>query len=259
MLLFNETVIFFTLILFRISGIFFFSPFFSSLAINGRVRVGFSFFVSFLIYNIVPKSSIAIVNMDFLIYAMLLIKELFIGALLGFLVAVVFSTIQTASQIYSMNMGLMMASAYDPLSQNQTPVLGQLKNLFVLALFFIYGIHRLMILRIIDTFYYSPIGQITYNVPQITEFFIKQFAYYFFVAIQISLPVIGVLLLIDMTLGILSRIAPQMNVFFIGMPLKLLVGFIVLSSFAPYFVNFYTLVFEKLNSKILELFKISMF
>ncbi len=96
MLLFNEAVVFFTLILFRISGIFFFSPFFSSLAINVRVRVGFSFFVSFLIYSIVPKNSIVIANMDFLIYAMLLIKELFIGALLGFLVAVVFSNIKTA-------------------------------------------------------------------------------------------------------------------------------------------------------------------
>jgi flagellar biosynthetic protein FliR len=78
-------------------------------------------------------------------------------------------------------------------------------------------------------------------------------------AIQLSLPVLGVLMLIDMILGVLSRIAPQMNVFFIGMPLKLMVGFYVLLKFSPYFVNFFILIFEKLNDRILELVKLSTF
>ena len=65
------------------------------------------------------------------------------------------------------------------------------------------------------------------------------------------------LLLIYFTLGILSRIAPQMNVFFVGMPLKLIVAFIVLIQFAPYFVNFSILIFEKGLLRLYELVRIS--
>jgi flagellar biosynthetic protein FliR len=255
----NNLVVYFVLIFCRISGIFFVSPFFSNKAISARIRVGFSFFVSFLLLNVVPKGSEIIENLTFPILTVLVIKELIIGALIGFLVALVFSVVQTASQLYSMNIGLMMANTFDPVSENQVPVLGQLKNLFLLGVFFVYGIHRVIIMRLIDTFYYDPIGNISYNIDNIAIFFIKYFSYYFLLAIQLSLPVLGVLMLIDMILGVLSRIAPQMNVFFIGMPLKLMVGFYVLLKFSPYFVNFFILIFEKLNDRILELVKLSTF
>lgn len=255
----NDLVIYFVLIFCRISGIFFVSPFFSNRAISARIRVGFSFFVSFLLLNVVPKDPGILENLTFPILTVLVIKELIIGALIGFLVALVFSVVQTASQLYSMNIGLMMANTFDPVSENQVPVLGQLKNLFLLGIFFVYGIHRVIIMRLIDTFYYDPIGHIAYNIDNIAVFFIKYFSYYFLLAVQLSLPVLGVLMLIDMILGILSRIAPQMNVFFIGMPLKLMVGFYVLVKFSPYFVNFFILMFEKVNERILELVKLSTF
>ena len=96
-----------------------------------------------------------------------------------------------------------------------------------------------------------------YNIDNIAKFFIENFAYYFMVSVQMALPIVGVLLLIDFTLGILSRIAPQMNVFFVGMPLKLIVAFIVLIQFAPYFVNFSILIFEKGLLRLYELVRIS--
>lgn len=255
MVSFNEVIVNFVLCFFRISGIFFFSPFFSSNVISARLRVGFSFFVSLLLFNTVTSNLNLFSNVNFLILLFLSIKELLIGALIGFFVALIFSTVQTASQIYSMNLGLMMANSFDPLNQNQASVLGQLKNLFILALFFVYGVHRIIISAIISTFEYSPIGKINYDINSIASFFIENFAYYFLIAIQISLPIIGMLMLIDMTLGILSRIAPQMNVFFIGMPLKLLVGYYVLKQFAPYFVNFFIIIFEKLDVRLLEVVK----
>jgi len=252
----NSILIFFILIFFRISGIFFFSPFFSNQAINAKLRVGFSFFVSFLLLNIVPKDETIISNINFLLLTVLVLKELMIGGLIGFFLLIVFSIVQTASQIYSMNMGLMMANAFDPMNQSQSPVLGQMKNLFLLGIFFAYGIHRIIIFRLIDSFYHSPVGAITYSIDNITYFFIKNFSYYFLLAVQFSLPIIGVLLLTDFILGVLSRIAPQMNVFFIGMPLKLLIGFFILIKFAPYFVNFFVIIFEKINLNLLELIKV---
>lgn len=256
-MIFGAELIYFLLVLVRISGIFFFSPFFSNSAISTRIRVGFSFFVSFIVYSVIPKEFGTLENLDFLMFAILIFKELIIGLLIGYLMALIFSTVQIAAEINSTSMGFMMANTFDPMTQSQTAVLGQMNNLFLLGLFFTYGVHRKMIYYLAETFDYAKVGQITYNIDGITKFFIENFSYYFMIAVQMSLPILGVLLLIDLTLGILSRIAPQMNVFFVGMPLKLMVAFVVLIQFAPYFVNFSELLFEKGLIKLYEMLKIS--
>ena len=240
----------------RISGIFFFSPFFSSAAISTRVRVSFSFFVAFLIFTSLEKDFSFLSNLDFLMFTLLIIKETIIGLLIGYLLALMFSVIQIAAEIASSSMGFTMANTFDPLSQSQVAVLGQMNNMFLLCLFFIYGVHRRVIYFLSDTFYYAKVGELYYNIDNIYIFFTKNFSYYFMVAVQMALPIVGVLLLVDITLGILSRIAPQMNVFFVGMPLKLMVAFIILQQLAPYFINFSILVFEKGLLKIEELLKL---
>lgn len=255
-MIFSVELIFFLLVFIRISGIFFFSPFFSSAAISARVRVGFSFFVAFLIFSPMKKDFAFLENLDFLMFTLLIIKELVIGLLIGYLLALIFSVIQVAAEISSMSMGFMMANTFDPMTQTQIPVLGQMNNMFLLCIFFVYGVHRKIIFFIADTFEFAKVGQLHYNIDNITVFFIKNFSYYFMIAVQMALPIVGVLLLVDITLGILSRIAPQMNVFFVGMPLKLIVAFIVLIQIAPYFVNFSILMFEKGLLKIHELLKI---
>ncbi len=189
-------------------------------------------------------------------FTLLIIKEAVIGMLIGYLLALMFSVIQISAEIASSSMGFTMANTFDPLSQSQVAVLGQMNNMFLLCLFFIYGIHRKVIYYLADTFYYSKVGQLNYNIDSIFIFFTENFSYYFMIAVQMALPIVGILLLVDVTLGILSRIAPQMNVFFVGMPLKLIVAFIILQQMAPYFINFSILIFEKGLLKIQELVRL---
>ena len=255
-MIFSVQLIFFLLVFIRISGIFFFSPFFSNAAISARVRVGFSFFVAFLVFTGIQKDYTFLANIDFLMFTILIVKELIIGLLLGYLLALIFSVVQIAAEISSSSMGFTMANTFDPLTQSQTAILGQMNNLFLLAIFFIYGVHRKVIYYLADTFYYAKVGQLSYNIDNIAQFFIKNFSYYFMIAVQMALPIVGVLLLVDFTLGILSRIAPQMNVFFVGMPLKLMVAFVLLIQLAPYFVNLSILIFEKGLLKIHEFLKL---
>jgi flagellar biosynthetic protein FliR len=132
----NNDVIHFLLILFRISGIFMFTPIFSNRAVKRRVRLGFCFFLTVLLFNLVPKSDSIFQNLNFPYLTILLLKEVLIGALMGYFVLLMFTVVQTASQIYSINMGLVMASVFDPISQLQIPVLGQVKYLFLTGLFF---------------------------------------------------------------------------------------------------------------------------
>lgn len=255
-MIFSVQLIFFLLVFIRISGVFFFSPFFSNAAISARVRVGFSFFVAFLVYVSLQKDFTFLENIDFLMFTILIIKELVIGLLIGYLLSLIFSVIQIAAEITSGSMGFTMANTFDPLTQSQTAIIGQMNNLFLLGLFFIYGVHRKVIYYLADTFYYAKVGQLNYNIDSIAKFFIDNFSYYFMISVQMALPIIGILLLVDFTLGILSRIAPQMNVFFVGMPLKLMVAFVVLIQTAPYFINFSTLLFEKGLLKLQELIRL---
>lgn len=249
----NVEFIYFLLMLVRVTSLFFISPLFTGETINTRVKLGFSFVVAFMMFNTVPKNYEVLENLDFLMFTIFIIKELLIGLIIGYFMLLIFSVVQIAAEMSSSSMGFMMASTFDPMTQSQTPVLGQMNNLFLLGLFLTYGIHRKIIYYLSESFYYSPVGKISYNVNGITNFFIDNFIYYFKIAVQMSLPIVGVLLLVDLTLGILARIAPQMNVFFVGMPLKLMIAFLFLAQLAPYFVNFSSIMFEKSmeNLKIL--------
>jgi flagellar biosynthetic protein FliR len=125
------------------------------------------------------------------------------------------------------------------MSQFQVPVLGQFKYLFMMQIFIIFGIHRNIIYVLTESFQKVKVGAISYNYQNIANDMALNFSYYFMIAIKLALPVIGILFIVDIVLGIMARIAPQMNVFFLGMPLKILIGFIFLITFVPYTVSFF--------------------
>lgn len=248
-----EDLIFFVLIFIRISGIFFFTPFFSSNATNRIIKGGFAFSIAIILYSVVPKDSDLLKDIRFYQLLFLVIKELMVGLIIGYFMIIVFSIVQIAAQAYSMQMGLGMVNVLDPISQVQLPVLGQFKYLFLLSIFFIFGMHRHIISVLIDSFYKFKIGTLTYNTNALVSILLKDFSYYFMLALKLALPIMGVLFIVDITLGIMARIAPQMNVFFIGMPLKLMVGFFVMISFVPYLLKYFKIVIEESAVKLVEL------
>lgn len=248
--------IFFLLIFMRIAGIFFFTPFFSSDAVNRRMRLGLVFFITIIIFALVPKEISVIENMSFGKLAVLVIKETLIGVIIGYFMLMIFSAVQMAAQIYSNDMGFGMVNVFDPLSQFQIPVLGQFKYLFMLALFFILGFHRNMIYFIIESFYKIKVGMITYHSNVLAEEMMKNFGYYFEISVKLSLPILGVLFVTDVLLGIMARIAPQMNVFFVGMPLKILVGFVFLIASVPYIVSYFEFMLNDGFQRVVQVLKL---
>lgn len=247
-----EYMLFFLLIFFRISGIFFVAPFFADRAIIKRMRFGFTLFTSFIIYSAVPKDFEALKNVEFLEFIQLGIKELLIGLIIGFLLLIIFSSVQTAAQVYSMSMGFGMVNVLDPLTQFQVPVMGMLKYLVLLAIFLVFGIHRRVLLIVIDSFYKYKVAHINYDVKVIAYSMLDNFKYFFIVSLKIAVPILGMLFLIDVVLGVMARIAPQMNVFFLGMPLKLGVGFLILIAIMPFYMVFFR---EMLVNGISEIVK----
>ncbi len=250
--IYSETI-FYLLTFLRISGLFFFTPFFSSKSIAMKIKLGLIFFIAFIIYPNIPKDISIIENITFFKFTALIVKELFIGGIIGYFLMLLFSIVQTASQLYSMGMGFGMVNVLDPISQIQLPILGQFNYLILLSIFLISGVHRKVLMILINSFYKFELGKLNYNYSNLAQEILENFAYYFLIAVKLALPILGVLFLIDIILGIMAKIAPQMNVFFIGMPLKMLVGFLFLIAFTPYMLEFFKFLLNDGYARVIEL------
>lgn len=254
-----QNIVYFLLAFTRISGIMFLTPFFSSSAINMRVKVLFSAAVTFVVFSGIPKDISPEWTNNFYKFLMLIFKEALLGILIGYMLTFIFEAVQTASEAYSTTMGFNMMSVLDPMSEVQSPIIGQFTNLFFMLVFFMTGTHREILAVLINTFYKYPIGKIMYIPDAIVKQFIEAFNFSFLSAMLLALPLIGVLLLMDIVLGIMARIAPQMNVFFLGMPLKIMIGFYMLTTMVPYLYSFFKNLLESGIGKVMILISSAIF
>lgn len=175
-------------------------------------------------------------------YIMIVLEQAVIGIFIGIAMQFLFAAYQLAGEFFSVQMGFGISEVLDPLSQVSLPVIGTLKNLVALFVFFVSGAH---------TYLVQALAFSVERVPHLGFSFLKQgvvqnqlFKYFallsggmFISALKIALPVIGCLLLVSVTLGILSKAAPQMNMLVLGFSAKIVIGFMVLMVLAPLLVQ----------------------
>lgn len=243
-----NVVIMFLLVFARIAGMMFTAPLYSSGVVSSKVKLFFTFMVTMVIYASIPKPAVS--GVDFFKLTALVIQESMIGIFIGFMMSVIFSAVQVASEIYSTSLGFNMVSVLDPLSESQTAIIGQFNYLYFSGVLIISGVHREVIKILVATFYKYPIGELVFRGNFIVKQFIEAFNYMFVSAIQMAIPIMGVLLMIDIVLGIMARIAPQMNVYFIGMPLKIMVGLYLMMMLVPYLYTFFKILIDGSYQKI---------
>ena len=178
---------------------------------------------------------------------MLLVRETLIGLAMGLAMRVVFAGVGMAGDVIGLQMGLGFAQFYDPQSNAQAPVVGQFLNLLATLAFLSLNGHLLLIAAVVDTFHAIPLeaaGTTAGNwllVAQWGGMIMRT-------AIMLSLPLLAALLVTNAALGVLARAAPQLNVFAIGFPVTILIGFIALLLTLPYCVP----AFERLFGQALE-------
>lgn len=216
----------------RISGIFMIAPVFSSRNIPGMVKLGFSGLLAFIIAPLVPLHS---PTDSIIIYFLIIAGELLIGLLIGLLAQVIFAAIQLAGQLIDMQMGFFIVNVVDPEHGTQVPLIGNFKFLIALVVFLIVNGHHMVIQAIANSFIFLPIG--TNIVDQyLIIFLVDTFSRLFITALQISAPTVGTLFVVSVALGIIARTVPQMNVFMVGMPAKILIGFAMIFLSMPLYV-----------------------
>lgn len=216
----------FLLIFVRVTSFFVMMPLFSYKTIPAAHKVGFGFFLAIIMFSAIGAPEIAIDSTYFL----LIIKEALVGLLIGFIAALMMSAVQIAGGFIDFQMGFAIANVIDPQTGAQSPLMGQ--YLYTIALFFLLTVngHHLLIDGIFYSYNFVPIDQvmIDFGNQDIAEFIILSFNKMFIIAFQMSLPVVGSLFLVDIALGIVARTVPQLNIFVVGMPIKIGVSFLVL-------------------------------
>ncbi|MCT8139836.1 flagellar type III secretion system protein FliR [Anaerobacillus sp. CMMVII] len=223
----------FLLILTRVSAFFITLPLFSHRTIPPIHKLGLAVFLSWLMFFTVDPGQIEIDG----IYFLLILKEVIVGLTVGLIAMVIMYAIQVAGGFIDIKMGFMIANVIDPQTGAQSPLTGG--YLYTFALLFLLAIdaHHLLLDGIYYSYQFIPLEQIyiPFSNENILIHFIKTFTTMFFIAFQMAMPIVGCLFLVDVALGMIARAVPQVNVFVIGFPIKIFVGFVILILVMPAF------------------------
>jgi flagellar biosynthetic protein FliR len=218
----------------RILGFFSTAPLLSQNSFPVTTRIGLAIVMTILLMPGIPlMMTVDPLSMDGLL---ILINQFLIGISIGFVMRVIFSAIEMAGELIAVSMGLGFATFYNPQTQAQTIVISQFLSLLALAVFLSTNLHLVMLESFFDSFKTIPIDQIS-----LAPIAFRDLAYWgsniFSIGLQLSLPIVTTLLIANIALGILTKAAPQLNLFGIGFPITIGIGFLMLSIKMPYWSN----------------------
>ena len=237
--------------LIRIAAMMMAAPIFSIRQIPVRFRMLLAMLITYLVHPVLPPSPVvSVLSAEaFLIVG----QQVLIGAALGFLLQMAFQALIFGGQVMAYSMGLGFANMMDPANGVQVPVVAQFWLILSYLAFLMMNGHLVLIAAIVETFRVIPIA--VDGLGQAGIWALLSWASHMFAAgLVMALPVIISLLLINIGLGVVSRAAPQLNIFAIGFPITLLTGFVLIWVTLPQVMNsFGSLVSETFEQAILVL------
>ena len=224
--------------LFRISAFFMTLPIFGTHLVPARIRVALAVLICFLLQPFLPQ----LPSVDLSASSVgLVFQQVIIGLAMGFLLQIVFHVFVLAGQIISMQMGLGFASMNDPANGVSATVLSQFYLMLAMLLFLNAGGHLIAIRALVESFTAIPVGGALLFNAESAWYLVSIASWMFGCALLISLPAVTALLVVNIAFGVMTRAAPQLNIFSLGFPMTLLFGLVVvwagLSDFQSQFAD----------------------
>jgi flagellar biosynthetic protein FliR len=232
----SEGQLYYAMLLFlRTSGLFVLSPIFGRKNVPNGAKAGLALLLSYLFLSAYPPSG-AVFTGNVAQYALLCTKELAIGLIMGYLTILFFDVAAMAGQLMDVQIGFGMAQIFDPETNNQVSLVSRLLDYALLLFFLVADGHHTLIRILFFSFEKIPVGQVL--LPQSIALVVGQaVGLAFSMAVTVALPIIAAELLLEAALGILTRSVPQLNVFVVGIPAKVIIGILIIMITIPAFIT----------------------
>lgn len=215
------------IVLARVAGFISAIPVFSSGQAPAQIKVGLTAMISLVLFPImapqVPTDEFLVVP-----FLLLLVAEVLLGGLLGLVTRMIFTAIEFGATVIGYQMGFAAANVFDPQGERQLSLISQFQNVFAIMIFLAIDGHHVLIHAATMSYEYLPPGEFNISGNAI-PYLIELSSHMFQIGLQFSAPVLAVLLLSGLTLGLLARIFPQLNVFMLSFPLNIGIAFIVIA------------------------------
>ncbi len=204
-----------------------------------RIKIALGLLITFALAPLLPPTpGVGAASATGLL---ILAQQILIGLAMGLAMHIVFHAAEMAGEFIGLQMGLGFATLYDPSVPGMIPVLGQFMGIIISLAFLAVGGHVLLLSALVESFQVLPMAPI--SSPSGLLALVHWGGQIFSFALALALPLLAALLISNMALGVLTSVAPQLNIFAIGFPLLILIGFLVLSLVLPYFAPLFERMF----------------
>jgi flagellar biosynthetic protein FliR len=189
-----------------------------------------------------------------LMYAMLVVGEVLIGIIMAFIILLVFTVFQTAGQMFSTQMGFSASQVFDPLSQVEIPLLGQFLNIIAMLVFLVTGgMKKIFLTGVYQSFSAVKASDLFVQQDMLITYFSGVLGNLFEQSLIIAIPIMGVLILLSVTMGLLAKAAPQMNLLMVGFPIQITVGFVMMMAAMPFLIEKFSIIINSGFDQILTI------
>ncbi|THD49567.1 flagellar biosynthetic protein FliR [Rahnella sp. Larv3_ips] len=235
----------------RVLALFTTAPIFNEKSIGKKAKIGMAVIIAMLIGQNLPESNVKIFSIPALWVGA---QQFIIGAAMGLTVQLIFVAVRTAGEIIGLQMGLSFATFFDPAAGGNMPVIARILNLLVTLLFLTFNGHLWMLHILADSFILLPVSANPLNSDGFWAI-THAAGLIFKCGLMLGLPIITLLLILNLTLGLLNRLTPQLSIFVVGFPLTLSIGMVAMSlimyTLAPFFENMMADIFDQLENIII--------
>ena len=245
----DQVVVFF-LVFARLGAMMIYAPIFKTKELLSMGKLVLLFWISLLVIFYIPLPT-TLPNSPITLILSLLV-EVLIGALIGFAAEIFIIGIELAGALMDTQAGLSVASLLDPATGQSTTLLSKLMKQIALLLFLILDGHHILLGFMINSFRAVPVAY-PVNLQFAIEHVVNSSMKIFSIGLQFASPIIFVVFIIDFAFGMLSRVAPQINVFQLGFQVKPLISLFVLLLILPGMVDFMYILFEDISKDLLRL------
>ena len=246
-------LVLFVMLFLRCTALIAFAPVLGHVSVPPQVKAAFGMFMSFVLYPVIAARHPE-VDLHLFALTMMAAQEVLTGLLIGFAMGLIFAGVRAAGELIGFELGLSIATAFDP-DTGSTNIIGAFLYLVMLLVFMLINGHHFVLQALVLSYDTVPLGGFALSGPMANQL-LGMTGIIFIVALKCAAPIIVASFLMNVALAILSRVAPQVNVFIVSFPVKIGVGLLMLMAAAPLIVLAFKNLLTGFEEDIVQLIRV---